>query len=428
MQTPTRGELEVLTNAVIEVDGAGTIQSVDTFDTGPVDHDFGDEAVLLPGLVDTHIHAPQWPQLGTGLDLPLEEWLFEYTFPIEQKLTEAAFAAQVWPAMVRTLLAHGTTTAVYYATIDVETTTMLAATCAELGQRSLVGRVAMDHPTGTPTWYRDEDAATAIDKSARSIVEIQHLANSLVQPIITPRFIPACTDEALTGLARLAEESGVRVQTHCSESDWEHGYVLERYGVTDTTALESFGLLRAGTVLAHGNHLTPDDFSLIASQRSGVAHCPMSNSYFANAVFPARRCLDAGVMVGLGTDIAGGAEPSMLAQAAHCVTASRMLEDGVDSAVTAHERSVVNSRLSIVDAFHLATLGGAELLDLPVGLLVKGNQFDAIAIATNRPGSALVRWPDVDDHERLFEKIIRLARSGDITSVYVDGRRVAGAI
>lgn len=427
MQTPRRGELQVLSNAVIEVDGSGTVTSINTDDSGPVDHDFGTDSVVLPGLVDTHIHAPQWPQLGTGLDLPLESWLFEYTFPIEQQLTDAAFAATVWQAMVRTLLAHGTTTAVYYATVDVETTTMLAATCAQYGQRALVGRVAMDHPTGTPDWYRDASSSEALSRSTTSIAEIQALKSNLVHPILTPRFIPACTDETLTGLGQLAEETGVRIQTHVSESDWEHRYVLDRFGCTDTEALRRFGLVRSGSVLAHGDHLSDDDFSIISSAGAGVAHCPLSNSYFANAVFPARRALDAGVKVGLGTDIAGGAQPGLLGQAAHAVTVSRMLEDGVDPGQSAQDRGVPNSRLSIVDAFFLATVGGADLVDLPVGLIEVGRQFDALVINTTRPNAALQTWP-VDDDARKFEKVVRLATPDDIDHVFVDGTRVSGAI
>lgn len=427
MQTPRRGELQVLSNAVIEVDGSGTVTSINTDDSGPVDHDFGTDSVVLPGLVDTHIHAPQWPQLGTGLDLPLESWLFEYTFPIEQQLTDAAFAATVWQAMVRTLLAHGTTTAVYYATVDVETTTMLAATCAQYGQRALVGRVAMDHPTGTPDWYRDASSSEALSRSTTSIAEIQALKSNLVHPILTPRFIPACTDETLTGLGQLAEETGVRIQTHVSESDWEHRYVLDRFGCTDTEALRRFGLVRSGSVLAHGDHLSDDDFSIISSAGAGVAHCPLSNSYFANAVFPARRALDAGVKVGLGTDIAGGAQPGLLGQAAHAVTVSRMLEDGVDPGQSAQDRGVPNSRLSIVDAFFLATVGGAALVDLPVGLIEVGRQFDALVINTTRPNAALQTWP-VDDDARKFEKVVRLATPDDIDHVFVDGTRVSGAI
>ena len=427
LQTPESGRLDVRERVVVEVNETGDIAAVSdgaSFDGEYAD--LGEDVVLLPGLVDTHIHAPQWPQLGTGLDLPLEQWLFEYTFPIEKRLTEPAFAAQVWPAMVQTLLAHGTTTAVYYATVDVETTTMLAGVCASEGQRAFVGRVAMDHPAGTPEWYRDPDPAAAIERSLASIGEVRALGSPLVEPIVTPRFAPACTDEVLRGLGELAAAHDVRVQTHCSESDWEHRYAFERFGVSDTTALDGFGLVRPHTVLAHGDHLSDDDFGVIAQRRAGVAHCPLSNAYFGNAVFPARRALDQGVMVGLGTDIAGGASPSLLAQCGYAVTASRYLEDGVDPALGPDERGVADSRVSITEAFHLATVGGAELLGLPVGLLAVGRPFDAIAVRLDRADSALQRWNDVDDWDRTFEKVVRLATPGDMDHVWVQGRRVAG--
>src|SRR5690606_18411352 len=127
-----------------------------------------------------------------------------------------------------------------------------------------------------------------------------------VKPVVTPRFIPSCTDAALEGLGALARECGCHVQTHCSESDWEHGYVLARHGMTDATSLDRFGLLRDGSVLAHGNFLTADDMDLLAARRAAVAHCPVSNAYFAGAVFPLRSALEKGVRVGLGTDISGG--------------------------------------------------------------------------------------------------------------------------
>jgi len=426
MQTPVRGELQVLQNVVIDVDTNGTITAV-SHREGPVTHDLGEGALLLPGLVDTHIHAPQWPQLGTGLDLPLEEWLIHHTFPLEQRLTEPEFAAQVWPAMVSTLLGHGTTTAVYFATISVETTTMLAATCAELGQRAFVGRVAMDHPTGTPSWYQDADAATSVADSHASIQEIIALGTELVRPIITPRFTPACTDDALRQLAELAIETGVRVQTHCSESDWQHQYAQERFGTSDTSALTRFGLMRPGTILAHGDHVGEADLDIIRLANAGIAHCPLSNAYFANAVFPARAALDAGIRVGLGSDVAGGAAAGLLPQCAHAVTASRYLEDGVDPSLHASNRGVPDSRLSILEAFYLATTGGAELLNLPVGVLAVGRSFDALAVQIDRPGSALQMWPEVDHGaERIFEKVVRLATPADIADVWVGGRRVAG--
>jgi len=425
MQTPTRSELQVLQNVVIEVDAGGVITSIGHRD-GPVDVDLGDQTVLMPGLIDSHLHAPQWPQLGTGLDVPLEQWLFEHTFPLEKRLTDPEFAARVWPLMVSTLLSHGTTTAVYYATVSIETTTMLAETCAEFGQRAFVGRVAMDHPEGTPEWYRDETAGASISDSAASIDAINALKNTLVSPIVTPRFAPACSDDALAGLATLAIESNVRLQTHCSESDWQHQYAYDRFGTSDTNALAGFGLMRPKTILAHGDHLGDSDLDVIRLASAGVAHCPLSNAYFANAIFPARRAMDAGVKVGLGTDIAGGASPGLLSQCAYAVTASRYLEDGVDPGTSAADRGVSGSRISVLDAFYMATTGGAELLDLPVGLLAVGRSFDALAVRVNRPGSPLQLWSEVDRNDRIFEKIVRLASPSDITNVWVAGRRVAG--
>ena len=159
MQTPAADRLQVIEDAVIAVDDAGLITAVE-----PAGSEGGGAllrsaaarlatppgSVLIPGLVDLHVHAPQWPQLGTGLDLPLERWLFEHTFPLEARYADPSFARPVWADMVDTLLRHGTTTATYFATIDVEAASALARAAVDAGQRAFVGRVAMDHPDGTP--------------------------------------------------------------------------------------------------------------------------------------------------------------------------------------------------------------------------------------------------------------------------------------
>lgn len=439
LQTPSPDCLEVI-EAVVEVDPSGMIRAVHDRSTeagarvarqalsnATESIELGPDAFLLPGLVDLHIHAPQWPQLGTGLDLPLERWLFDYTFPLEARYADRDFAVAVWDDLVTTLLAHGTTTAVYHSSIHLEATTELARTCANHGQRALVGRVAMDHPSGTPEWYRDHGAQAAVEASARSVAAISAIASPLVEAIITPRFTPACTDALLTGLAELADASGVRVQTHCSESDWQHAYALERFGTTDTVALDRLGLLRDRTVLAHGDHLDDADFSVIVDRQAGVAHCPLSNSYFANAVFPARRALAAGVRVGLGSDIAGGAEPSLLSQCHYAVTMSRLLGDGVDPSRSSAQRGVPGSQIDAVTAFWMATAGGAAVLDLPVGLIEAGRWFDAIAVTTNRPSGNIRIWDDLDGPPRIFEKIVRLARAGDLSRVWVAGATVGAS-
>ncbi len=434
MQTPSPDQLDV-DALVITVDD-GEIVSVHKTDStdakGAVER--ADEvtvipegSVLLPGLVDLHVHAPQWPQLGTALDLPLEEWLFEHTFPCEARFSDVGFARSVYSDMVTTLLGHGTTTAVYYSSIHRQATVELARACASSGQRAFVGRVAMDHPEGTPDWYRDQDASAALAASEASIDEIRAVAGpaGTVEPILTPRFAPACTDALLTGIGELAASSGVRVQTHCSESDWEHGYAFERFGLSDTEVLDRFGLIRDHSVLAHCDFVSDADMELIGGRGAAIAHCPLSNAYFGNAVLPARRALDAGIRVGLGTDIAGGARAGVLQQCHDAVTVSRLLTDGVDSALPSTRRGVPGSAIDTVTAFWMATLGGADALGIPVGLLEPGRRFDAIMIDIDRPGGAIRRWFELDDDARLFEKVVRLAGPDAIVSVWVDGRLVA---
>lgn len=412
MQTPHVDRLDVLEHAVVTFDDDGVITAVAADRHADVDVDLGDAVVLIPGYVDTHVHAPQWPQVGTGLDLPLDQWLFEYTFPLEARYDDVDFARRVWDDLVPSLLAHGTTTAVYYGARNVEATAELAEACVRHGQRALVGRVAMDHPDGTPEYYRDESAVVSVDLSARSVERIAALADplGLVAPVVTPRFIPSCTDASLEGHAELAASAGVRIQTHCSEGDWEHRHVFDRCGVTDTAALDRFGLLREHTVLAHATHLDDADRSLIAAAGAGIAHCPLSNAYFSNRPFAARAALDAGVRVGLGTDIAGGPSPSLIGQCEHAiVTSQRVAEAGAPAA-----------RIDAVTAFWMATVGGAEVTGLPVGLLAPGRQFDAVAISLDRLGVDR----GLDGPQRVFDKIVHLSGHDDVRTVWVAGKQV----
>jgi len=422
-QTPSRDELQILEDVVITVEGDTISSIVDaSVHTGPVDLELDPEQVLVPGFIDLHIHAPQWPQLGTGYDVPLDQWLFEYTFPTEAGFVDTDYARSIWDDMVPTLLSNGTTTAVYYGSIHVEATTALAEACIAHGQRAWVGRTAMDHPEGTPENYRDASAAEALVASRSSIAAIEALDDSLglVRPIITPRFIPACTDELLDSLGDLAAETGHLVQTHCSENDWEHAYVLDRHGMSDTESLDRFGLLRRNSVLAHGCLLGESDMDRISEVGAGVAHCPLSNVYFGDAVFPLRRALDRNVLVGLGTDIAGGPTASLIGQAARSIDVSRHLENGVDQRLAADERGVDDSRIDATTAFYLATLGGADVLDAPIGLLEPGRRFDAVAISLKNIDNV----PGGDHRVRQFEKLVRLAGRQDIVSVWVSGERV----
>lgn len=422
--SPERGRITRIPDALIRIGADGTILEIGPV-TGPVPEgtpDLRARGVLIPGLVDCHVHAPQFPQLGAALDVPLEDWLVRYTFPLEARYADLAFATRVYEALVRRLLSAGTTTALYFATIHGPASLRLAETCLAMGQRALVGRVAMDHPEGCPAYYRDADAEASVRDTATFIAAVRALpGNALVEPVVTPRFIPACTDAALTGLGRLAADTGTAVQTHCSESDWEHGHVLERCGMSDTHALDGFGLLTRRTVLAHAGFIDETDMDLIRARGSGVAHCPLSNTYFAGAVFPLARALEKSVRVGLGTDISGGPSAFLLDNARAAVAASRMLETGVDPGRAPDVRGVTGARVDFRDAFWIATTGGADMLDLPVGYFAPGRQFDAV----------LMRTPDADlvDHsdDDLLQRVVMCAQEADVLTTWVAGKEVYAA-
>ena len=417
MHSPERGRIERISDALVSFDHTGQITKITEGGTDPADIDLRAGGVLLPGLVDLHIHAPQFPQLGAALDVPLQDWLSKYTFPQEARFEDLSYAAPVHDALVRRLLANGTTTAVYFATLHGPSSLNLAETCLRLGQRAFVGKVAMDLAGACPEYYRDADAATSVQETAAFIDAVRALPNNaLVEPIITPRFIPSCSDAALEGLGALAASTGAAVQTHCSESDWQHNFVLERTGKSDATALDEFGLLTRRCVLAHAGHISDADMDLIKERGAGVAHCPLSNAYFGNAVFPLKRALTKALHIGLGTDIAGGHSAFLLDNARAAVTSSRMLEDGVDAARDPSQRGVVGSRIDFRDAFYLATKGGAEVLDLPVGAFEPGRQMDAILVDL------------VDDFgppEELLQKIVMRATPAEITQTWVAGTCVS---
>ncbi len=424
IHAPVRGAIEVLDDAVISVGPDGAITATGT---GDADMMLPPGTIVLPGFVDTHIHAPQYPQLGQALDVPLEVWLGKYTFPLEAQYADLDFARPRYTALVDDLIANGTTTALYFATVHLEVTKLLADICARKGQRALVGKVVMDDAAANPDYYRDSSTEDAISDTRALIDHVRGLpSDGRVLPVVTPRFIPSCTDAGLAALGALAQECGCHVQTHASESDWAHGHALARYGKTDTEALDGFGLLGRRTVLAHANFLTDADMERITGKGAAVAHCPVSNMYFANSVFPLRHALEKGVHVGLGTDISGGPIASIWEAARGAVQASRMLEDGVDPGRPPDERGRPNSRIDMATAFHLATAGGGEALDLPVGTFAVGQKFDATLIDP-ATASGTVRLFGESDPIAILEKILYTASRPNIRSVWVDGLRIGGA-
>nr|WP_304214798.1 guanine deaminase [Fredinandcohnia onubensis] len=400
---------------------------VEAYQSSDYYHRLAEGQYFLPGFIDLHVHAPQWAQAGTALDIPLYDWLNTYTFPIEAKFADLDFANKVYNEVVGTLLANGTTTALYFATVHKEASLLLAQICAEKGQRGLVGKVVMDNPDQTEDYYRDRDTETALVETEEFILAVKEIGKTTKQgvyPVVTPRFIPSCTDEALKGLGELAGKHDTYIQSHCSESDWEHGYVKERFGKNDAFALNDFGLLREKSVMAHCNFLSDEDADLFAEKGTAVSHCPISNAYFANSVIPIVRFQSKGVDIGLGSDISGGFSPSLFDNVKQAVISSRMLEDGVNADLPANERGVSNSRITLNEAFYFATAGGGESLSLPIGRLAENYAWDVQSIDTKVETAKLPLYAEEEKLHDIFQKIIYLARPENIRQVWIQGEQV----
>ena len=390
-------------------------------------HELAEGQYFLPGFIDLHIHAPQWAQAGTAMDIPLHDWLETYTFLLEAKFADLDFARKVYQDLVTTLLANGTTTALYFATVHKEASYLLAQICADKGQRGLVGKVVMDDKEENPEYYRDESTEAALADTESFIQLVQELDRTTKQgvyPVVTPRFIPSCTDEALAGLGKLAKKYGTHIQSHCSESDWEHNYVFNRMHKSDTFALHEMGLLQNKAVMAHAIFLSDEDAELFAETGTAIAHGPISNIFFSNGVLPAARFIQKGIDIGLGTDISGGFSPSIYDNIRQAVIASRMLEEGVDPSLPAAERGMPHSRISANEAFYYATAGGGQSLSLPIGRLEENYAWDVQVIDVNAPNAKLQIFEEGISVEDLLHKILFLSRPENIREVWVQGECV----
>ena len=436
--SPKYGDIEFLKQALVFVSSNGIISKVirqddenylELLEKHSKDNNFFDfkDKIILPGFIDLHIHAPQWPQAGLALDDELSYWLNNFTFPLESKYQDLDYAREVYSDLVKTLLANGTTSAMYFGTIHNEATLELAKICASYGQRGFVGKVVMDDKTMNPDFYRDNSTKEAIDNTEKFILDVQTLAKDVFQgvyPVITPRFVPSCTDNALLELGKLAKKYNCYIQSHCSESDWEHNFVIERFGKRDSEVLDQFGLLTDKSVMAHGNFINSEDADIFKKQKSSVCHCPISNSYFANAVFPVNQLKKQGLNICLGTDISGGFSPSLYDNIKHTVMASRMLNDGVDNKLNANNRGTNNARVSVFEAFYLATTGGGEALKLPLGIFKEGYICDFQVIDINSPSNKLPKYLDNEEDKHLLQKILYLSTSENIREVWVQGKQI----
>eukprot|EP01061_Rhynchopus_euleeides_P009534 TRINITY_DN1870_c1_g1_i1.p1 TRINITY_DN1870_c1_g1~~TRINITY_DN1870_c1_g1_i1.p1 ORF type:complete len:629 (+),score=280.83 TRINITY_DN1870_c1_g1_i1:71-1957(+) len=348
---------------------------------------------VMPGFIDTHVHAPQFYNVGLGYDLELLPWLQKYTFPLEEQFIDATNekVVQAYRRTVQKTLKQGTTTAAYMGTIHTPATLVLAETMMELGQRGLVGKVNSDTLINTTL---DEDTRTSFLQTEQWILDMMALRKSrgqrgaLVTPAITPRFAVGTSMELMTLVGGLSRKYNLPVQTHIDESRGEIDLVAEMFSNSSSYAgvYKDAGLFDVpNMILGHCIHNTDEENELIlAAKGVGCSHCPLSNYALDSGIAPIRHYTNIGMTVGLGSDVSGGYTSSMLETMRGAVIASK-------TKWFQNNRTEEWRYFQHYGALWLATQGGAKLVGLEnrVGKLAPGYQFDAIAVDVTAEASIM---------------------------------------
>ncbi len=376
---------------------------------------------LVPGFIDTHNHAPQWTQRGTGRGLQIMDWLNKVTFPHEAKFEDPEYARRTYASCVEGFIKQGVTTASYYGSLHGEATKILADTCLGKGQRALVGKCNMAR--NAPSFYCDKSNKESIDVTEDFIAHVEKIdpTGQLVQPILTPRFAICCDEELLAGIGDIARKNpSMMIQTHFNETKQEVAVTKELFPQFDNEAdlYEHFGLFSQRTIMAHCIYPNGYEIGKIKANDVGVAHCPVSNTTGGEwGAAPIKEYLEMGIKVGLGTDSGGGFSSSILDATRQAFITSlgrELMTDGKDPALTLNE------------CFYLATLGGAKVCCMAdkIGTFEVGKEFDALEISTVVEDGQSTVVEDDDSAEVMFEKFLMTGDDRNIVKVFVKGRSI----
>ena len=369
--TREKDRFEVLEHGYVGVENGRVVDvasSVDAFDKEAEEViDYGN-CLLIPAMNDLHVHAAQYRNQGIVMDLKLMEWLHNYTFPEEAKYADTRYAERMYSRFVRELWRFGTMRAAVFASVHLESTRVLMNLFREAGMGAFVGKVNMDQNAINPLYETVEDA---VAKNEALIAEWND-PDGLVRPIITPRFVPSCSSAMLRACGELAQRYQLPVQSHLSENKDEIAWVrkLEPESRFYGDAYDRYGLFgQTPTIMAHCIYTAGEELELMARRNVMVAHCPTSNLNLSTDIAPVRSFLDRGVRVGLGSDISGG----------HDLSIMRMMVYAIQMSKLRYNRDKSKRFLTLSEVFWLATKSGGSFFG-KVGSFEPGYEFDALVI------------------------------------------------
>ena len=379
-------------------------------------YDYGD-ALIFPGMVDMHVHAPQFAFRGTSMDLELMDWLNRYTFPEEEKYENLEYAKKAYGMFVDSLKNSATTRSVIFATRHRYATELLMQLMEESGLISFVGKVNMDREASKGLTEKSADYSAYTTFGWINAVKDKF---TRTKPILTPRFIPCCTDKLMEELREIQMAYGIPVQSHLSESKGEIDFVKflrpendfygDSYNEYDLFGKNDDINTDVKTVMAHCVWSTDEEVELMRKNGVFVAHCPASNMNLTSGIAPIRKYLDLGLNIGLGSDIAGGHSLSIFRAITDAIQVSKMYFRMVDEAY---------KPLIFSEAFYLATKGGGSFFG-KVGSFEEGYEFDAVIM-----DDAILTHPqELNLAERIERAVYLGLDEKSIIAKYVAGRKI----
>jgi guanine deaminase len=319
--------------------------------------------LIVPGFVDVHIHYPQTDMIASP-GRQLLDWLEDYTFPLERRFSDPAYARAVADFFLDELLRNGTTTALVFATVHKLSADAFFAAAAAKKLRMIAGKVLMDR--NCPEYLRDTPES-GYEESAELIEKWN--GRERLNYAITPRFAITSSARQLELAGKLAREHpSARIHSHVAENAAEVAWIRELFPASRSylDVYDDAGLLRGGAVFAHCIHLDDADRRRMAESGAAAAFCPTSNLFLGSGLFDIAATDSAGMRFAVATDVGGGTSFSMLRTLSEAYKVAQMR----------------GHFLSPLRALYLATLGGARVLGLEdcIGNFEPGKEADFVVL------------------------------------------------
>lgn len=364
-----------------------------------------DNCLMTPGFIDTHIHYPQIDMIASFGE-QLLTWLDKYTFPAESHYADEAHCRHAAKLFLQELVRNGTTTALVFATSHKISADVLFEEAAQLNMRLITGKVMSDRHV--PDSLRDTPESSYADSKA--LIEKWH-GQGRLNYALTPRFAPTSSEQQLQMVQRLLEEHpDVYLQTHLSENKDEIAWVKELFPWADNylAVYDRYQMLGERSIFAHGVHLSDQEMQRMAETKSSISFCPTSNLFVGSGLFPYHRAKQNNVNVSLGTDVGGGTSFSLL----------QTINEAYKICQCQHYS------LDPIEAFYLATLGGARALavDDKIGSFAVGKEADFIVHDLHATPLMKHRLQKADSIEEQLFALLMLGDDRAIKKTYIMGQ------